>query len=408
MSDYFGDRPSNDESIFVGASGDGYRRSQQDLFGGDFYADEEQTTRGVSFGAARAPGHLDAFGKVDPFPFGKQEFAQRAGARLVFPGCEGVDLEVKDVPAGLSNGKSYYVSAQNGTELALALMDYFAQQDGVALPREQKRAIKAHLCVKYELLKVKVSLCIPAEAPQYVAMTWERKAGDSLEFGNAARGCSAYLQERGLRCTEPADRNVAFAADPVFGLPTLPPLGDEWGVPPRPGFGAPPPLSLGEKTPNFLLDLPALAVEPCTAGEMQGLIDQAAEPYAESKREAAVELCKICDGETDAPAVHQTVTSQVLLGLIQEPACALAAPALAEKLVPHCPALDWAAVATALAARLPSEPALGQRASSKALQAVLHYHPVSLDVSALEAQCQDNVARRRLQEARFALGAQAA
>lgn len=403
MSDYFGDRPSNDESIFVGSSGQ-YQRSAQDLFGGDFYADEEQTTRGVSFAAGpRAPGLYDPLGGKEAFPFGKQDFAP-VSQRLVFPGCEGVDLEVKDVPAGLSHGKAYYVSAPTGTELALALMDYFAQQDGVALPREQKRAIKAHLCVKYELLKVKVSLCIPAEAPQYVAMTWERKAGDSLEFNAAARGCAAYLQERGLRCTEPADRNAAFAADPIFGLPAMPRLGDEWGAPPRPGFGP----GLGDKTPNFLLDLPALAVEPCTADEMQGLIDQAAEPYAESKREAAVELCKICDGETDAPAVHQTVTSQVLLGLLQEPACALSAPALAEKLVPHCPALDWAAVASALAARLPSEPALGQRASSRALRAVLTYHPVSLDVSALEAQCQDAVALQRLKEARFALGAQAA
>ena len=46
---------------------------------------------------------------------------------------------------------------------------------------------------RYEFLKLKASFCIPTGAPELVALTFERKQGDGVEFMNTVRACEQYL-----------------------------------------------------------------------------------------------------------------------------------------------------------------------------------------------------------------------
>merc|ERR550514_2194070 len=127
-----------------------------------------------------------------------------------------------------------------------------------------------------------------------------------------------------------------------------------------PSFGAPeapPPLweqhPAGSLTPNQLLELPSLEIEPCTAEDLAPMIEMATSGMDSDMAEAAVQLCQMIDRETDAKVVIQVLLQQpeVMVGLLEEPACVLAAPALVEKVATRVAeeegfnALDFVSVA---------------------------------------------------------------
>merc|ERR1719359_2569822 len=244
----------------------------------------------------------------------------------LLPDTDGVDLEVRDVPQG---GKTSYSSAAP-TDLAQGVLDYFGGcTEALAMPREAKRAIKVHLVARYEFLKLKASFCIPTARPELVALTFERKQGDGVEFMSTVRACEQYLRERGLVREAAPMPTVPFSAALAPHL-AMPSLGGSGELPsmPRP-FG----FDLGDQTPNFQ-ELPSLDVEACTPEDLKPLLNMATEPYGAARAEAAVEFCRMVDGETDADVVGQVLEAnpQVLMELLAEPLCAFSAPALAAKL----------------------------------------------------------------------------
>lgn len=385
MSDFFNDRPSSDDPLFE------QRRSPADIFGGDFYFEEEQVCRGIRM--ANLEPALEPTSNLKGGLFGLP--GPQTQRLKLLQETDGVDLEVQDVPQG---GKTCYSSAAP-TDLAQGVMEYFSQTEAVAMPREAKRAIKVHLVARYEFLKLKASFCIPTHAPELVALTFERKQGDGLEFMNTARACEQYLRERGLvQGAGPAPFSAAVA--PHLAMPSLG-HSDEW--PSMPRFGD----DLGDRTPNFQ-ELPSLDVEACTPEDLKPLLSMAAEPYGPARAEASVEFCRMVDGETDADVVGQVLQAnpQVLQELLAEPACAFSAPALAAKLAPRGVQLDWPAVAQLLVARVAAtkDSALARRMYARALNGVLaHADAPGLqpEIAALQEGVEDSATRQCLAEASF-------
>jgi phage tail protein X len=398
MSDYkdfFGDLPSSDDPLFE------QRRYPQDIFGGDFYNEEEQVCRG--FRMAPMPGTVQSAGEaIKGGLFGLPAQTHRL---KMLPDTDGVDLEVCDVPQG---GKTSY-SAAAPTDLAAGVLEYFANTEALAMPREAKRAIKVHLVARYEFLKLKASFCIPKSAPELVALTFERKQGDGVEFMSTVRACEQYLRERGL-LQGPAAASPPFSAALAPHLAMGPSLGGgDFGAPMQlPLMSYPGAPDYGDRTPNFQ-ELPSLDVEACTPEDLQPLLNMATEPYGAARAEAAVEFCRMVDGETDADVVGQVLQAnpQVLPELLAEPLCAFSAPALAAKLAPRGVQLDWPAVAQLLVLRVaqaPKKDALARRMYARALNTVLAYVDapgLQPEIAALQEGIEDSATRQCLQEASF-------
>merc|ERR1719171_982090 len=373
------------------------------LFEGDFYNEDEQVHRGLSFHPAVPAGDWVNSGK---------EFQPGLLSRtLVLPGESAVDLDVKEAQPG----KSFLASA-SPTELAGAVVDYLSQMDAVLKLKPQKRAITAQICTDYQLLKLKVSFHVPKDAQDKVGMTLLRKSGDSLKFNSTVLGCESALRERRIALEQPVPSTPASFAPPSLAF--APPMLPSFGAP-----EAPPPLwdadPAGSLTPNQLLELPLLEVEPCTEEDLAPLIDMATSGMDSEMVEAAVQLCQMIDRETDAAVVIQVLQSQphVLVGLLQEPACVLAAPALVEKMVQRLGeqdgfhALDF--VNVALTAMGSEQTILGQRKLAHCVDVVLSIlSPDSSTASglleavqALEESVEDATAKRYLHEATFSLRA---
>jgi len=418
MSFYYGSYANEEQHSFEGA--ELKQRTSVDLFEGDFYNEDEPVHRGLSlntqpnmFGAVS--GDLNDF-----ITFGVPSKDIQRGLlsrSLVLPGESAVDLEVK----GAQHGKTFLSSA-SPTELAEAVVDYLTQMDAVLKMKPQKRSISAQICTGYQLLKLKVSFHVPQDAQDKVGMTMVRKTGDSLKFNSTVLGCESALRERRIALEQPVPSTPASFAQPSlsFAPPMLPPFGDAtpFGAP-----EAPPPLweasPAGSLTPNQLLELPLLEVEPCTEEDLAPLIDMATSGMDSEMVEAAVQLCQMIDRETDAAVVIQVLQSQphVLVGLLQEPACVLAAPALVEKMVQRLGeqdgfhALDF--VNVALTAMGSEQTILGQRKLAHCVDVVLSIlSPDSSTatglleaVQALEESVEDATAKRYLHEATFSLRA---
>jgi hypothetical protein len=134
--------------------------------------------------------------------------------------------------------------------------------------------------------------------------------------------------------------------------------------------------------------------------------------------EAAVQLCQMIDRETDAPVVIQVLLEQpdVLARLLEEPACALAAPALVEKVVQRVGEQDgfhaFDFVNVALKAMGSEQTILGQRKLAHCVDVVLSILPppgsstatgLLETVQALKESTEDDKAKRYLHEATFSL-----
>jgi len=294
-----------------------------------------------------------------------------------------------------------------------AVVDYLNQMDAVLKMKPQKRAISAQICTNYQLLKLKVSFYVPEGAQDMIGLTLVRKSGDSLAFNSTVLSCESALRERRV-VLEPAVQS------PVFGQAShslAPPMMLPFSAP-----EAPPPLwdlhPNGSATPNRLLELPMLEVEPCTAEDLAPLIEMATSGMDSEMAEAAVQLCQMIDQQTDAEVVIQVLLQQpeVMVRLLEEPACVLAAPALVEKVVQRAigqdgfDASDFASVA--LKAIGSEQSILGQRTLAHCVDVVLSVLSPSggpatarllETVQAFDQSTEDAATKRYLTEASFSL-----
>lgn len=376
MGDFFNSYRSPQDTLFEGDK----RRSSVDLFEGDFYADDDHVVRGLSF----APAFQNiSDGKLHGPP-------SRA---LVLPGEASVDLEVKPVFAG----KTYY-SSSSVTDLATAVLEYLNQLDSFVTLKPAKRSLTAEVCKNFQVHKLKVSFYVPTEAEDKVAITWERKAGDGLEFNSTVVGAEKALADRQLDLTAVG---MGVSQSSAFAVPMLPPLfPEEWADSPA-----------GDRTPDFLFELPPLELEPCTEEDFMPLYEMATSDSS-SMAEAAAQMCRMIDGVTDAAVVAKVLGEQpeVLLGLLNEPACVYAAPALVERLITRCP-LSTPDVARTIIERACAEPAqLGKRQLAKCLNFVLSvaqdphgFEGLLEKVQALDSA--DEATTRHLREATYSLQA---
>jgi len=380
MGDFFNSYRSPQDTLFEGDK----RRSSIDLFEGDFYAEDDHVVRGISF----AP----AFQNLSD---GKLHGLQSRA--LVLPGEPSVDLEVKPVFAG----KTYFSSA-SVTDLATGILDYLNQLDSVVKLKSTKRSVSAEVCKNFQVHKLKVSFYVPTEEQDKVAVTWERKAGDGLEFNSTVVGVEKALADRGL---DLAAVGMGVSKSPAFAATMLPPLFPEgWGV------DSPSGLAQGERTPDFMFELPPLEIEPCTEEDFQPLLEMATSDSA-SMAEAAAQMCRMIDGVTDAAVVANVLGGkpEVLLGLLNEPACVYAAPALVERLIARSQT-SAPDVASQIVERACSEPGqLGKRQLAKCLNFVLSVaqDPTSFEgllekVQALDSG-NDEATSRHLREATYSL-----
>jgi len=379
MGEFFNSYRSPQDTLFEGDK----RRSSIDLFEGDFYNEDDHVVRGLSF----AP----AFQNLSD---GKLHGIQSRA--LVLPGEPSVDLEVKPVFAG----KTYYSSA-NVTDLATGILEYLNQLDSVVKLKSTKRSLSAEVCKNFQVHKLKVSFYVPTEEQDKVAVTWERKAGDGLEFNSTVVGAEKALADRGLDLSAVG---MSMSHSPAFAAPMLPPLFPE-------GWGVESPAQ-GERTPDFLFELPALEIEPCTEEDFQPLLEMATSD-PESMAEAAAQMCRMIDGVTDAAVVVKVLGEQpeVLLGLLNEAACVHAAPALVERLIARSQ-ISAHDVASLIIERACTEPTqLGKRQLAKCLNFVLSVaqDPTGFDgflekVQALDSGI-DEATSRHLREATYSLQA---
>jgi hypothetical protein len=413
MSFYYGSYGNEEQHTYEGT--EIKQRTSVDLFEGDFYNEDEPVHRGLSlnpqpqgFGAVASGDIYDFVG--DSFNSNKEITGGLLSRTLVLPGESAVDLEVKEA----QHGKTFLSSA-SPTELAAAVVDYLTQMDAVLKLKPQKRSITAQICTDYQLLKLKVSFHVPKDAQDKVGMTMVRKSGDSLQFNSTVSGCESALRERRIALELPVPSTPASYAQPSLAF--APPMLPSFGAP-----EAPPPLwdasPAGSLTPNQLFELPLLEVEPCTAEDLEPLIDMATSGMDSEMAEAAVQLCHMIDRETDAAVVIQVLQSKpdVMARLLEEPACVLAAPALLEKVVQRVGeqdgfhALDF--VNVALKAMGSEQTILGQRKLAHCVDVVLSVlsppgSPTATRlleaVQALEESTEDASAKRYLHEATFSL-----
>jgi hypothetical protein len=417
MSFYYGSYANQEQRSFEGT--EIKQRTSVDLFEGDFYNEDEPVHRGLSFNpqpqgfGAVATGDISDFVHTFGEAFNSSKEIPRGllSRTLVLPGESAVELEVK----GEQHGKTF-LSSTSPTELAEAVVDYLTQMDAVLKMKPQKRAISAQICTNYQLLKLKVSFHVPKDAQDQVGMTIVRKSGDSLQFNNTVLGCESALRERRIALEIPVPSTPASFAPPsldMFAPPMLAPFSAQ---------EAPPPLwdahPAGSLTPNQLLELPLLEVEPCTAEDLTPLLEMATSGMDSDMVEAAVQLCHMIDRETDAEVVIQVLLQQpdVMASLLEEPACVLAAPALLEKVVQRAGeqdgfnALDF--VNVALKAMGSEKTILGRRKLAHCVDVVLSIlsPPGSStasglleSVQALEESMEDATTKRYLHEATFSL-----
>jgi len=376
--------------------------TSMNLFEGDFYNEDEQVHRGLSFHPAVPAG--------DWFNSGKEFQPGLLSRTLVLPGESAVDLDVKEAQPG----KSFLASA-SPTELAGAVVDYLSQMDAVLKMKPQKRAISAQICTDYQLLKLKVSFHVPKDAQDKIGMTVIRKSGDGLHFNSAVQGCESALRERGIALELPVPSTPASLTQSshVFAPPMMPSFSPLEAPPPL--WGAP---AAGTLTPNQLLELPLLDVEPCVAEDLAPLVDMATGGMDSEMAEAAVQFCHMIDRDTDSEVTIQVLLAQpgVLAALLAEPACSLAAPALVEKVVQRAAEpdgfkfLDF--VDIALKAMGSEQTVLGQRKLAHCVTCLLSTlsplgSPAASQlletVQAFEESVGDATTKRYLHEATFSL-----
>lgn len=333
-----------------------YGRPKADLFAGDFYAEQDEVSRGAC---------LDTFFPSDLKPakgapslsldsgFAPLEIKRPPSAlhRVVtFPGAAGST----ELPVGAPSGR-HYTSAASPSALLHALVSFFtSERDAVLEYKPAKCAVKASVNAQHALLQVRVAFSLLDSG--LVAMEWTRKHGDSPAFIHTAQAASAFVEGATGSQVQLAQK----LASPGLGAPLGAPLGCPLGLAP-PAFG----LGCGA-----LLDVP-----PCLEEDVEPVMAMAADP--EGQQEGAVNLAKMLDSP-DAGVVAAVLSSrwELVEAMLLAPACVLAAPALVEKLFDQVdvPQPAAARLADACAARLGAEETtLGRRQLARLLFRMLTF-----------------------------------
>jgi hypothetical protein len=350
---------------------------RSDHFDGDIYADEAPVERGICLAYS-----------MDVDDEGKKR-TRETSARVIFPNsADAVELPVENLPSGQRS-----IVGDAATPFVGALLRFLESADSIVQVPSAAGDIEASLCVGYCLLEIHVRFIAPSVAPTSVAAVWTRLSGDSVDFVSTMRACAEYIQSSGLNAVEvPAGWAGALplpgAVAPHAGYPEItPPV-----------------------TPSGSHLMSLLDVEPCAAEDCEELVALAESPEDRLRAEAAVLMNKMLEG-VDAEVLRRVLEKrpEVALTLLREPACVLAAPALAAKLA-SARVLDAASVVPVMVERLQDEKTpLGvkqlARALSQCANDVRGPLPDSTKlVSTLSAYATDDKATRRfLGESVYAL-----
>lgn len=329
----------------------------EDLFGGDFYVESDDVTRGVELrglssnafppGKGDDPfaGNFEKDGFVDSF--GSIDLLTRLGARVVL---EGRPVEI---PQRRTEGRSYLCAAGAAPEILEGLQDYFTQTcEAVLQEKAAKCSLKVELIVKYQQINLKVLF---SQVEGRVAVSFVRKRGDAVDFVTtttkaaahaAARSGKELLLDDGSQVLDPPALNLPCGFGPPTGF-LAPPL----------GFLAPPGATLS-----------------CA-----GLTEEDLEPHLDTLSDTAdseglVALVKLLDSDPEVTrkallARWASVEEQLRSG------CVIASSALVGKVQPaDCRCFGIAAE------RFPTASLLGRRQLSRMLRDVAEVVPV-VDVS---------------------------
>jgi hypothetical protein len=311
---------------------------RSDHFDGDIYAEEAPVERGICLAY---PMDMDDEGK---------KRKPETSARVIFPNsADAVELPVENLPSGQRS-----IVGDAATPFVGALLRFLESTDSIVQVPSAAGDFEASLCVGYCLLEIHVRFIAPSVAPTSVAAVWTRLSGDSVDFMSTVRACSEYIHSTGLTAMEvPAGWTGAL---------------------PFPGSMAPPSVAAGfpEITPpvtpsgSHLVGL--LDVEPCAAEDCEELVALAESQEDRLRAEAAVLMNKMLEG-VDVEVLRGVLEKrpEVVLTLLRDPACVLAAPALAAKLA-NAGVVDAGSVMPVLVERLQDEKSpLGVKQLARAL-----------------------------------------
>jgi hypothetical protein len=350
-----------------------------DHFDGDIYAEEAPVERGLCLASMDMN---DEAKKRNP----------ETSARVIFPNsADAVELPVEKLPSGQRS-----IVGDAATPFVGALLRFLESIDSIVqVPSACSGDVEASLCVGYSLLQIHVRFIAPEVSPTSVAAVWTRLSGDGVDFLSTIRSCSEYIQASGLNAMEvPAGWTGAL---PFHG--TLAP-------PPHLGF----PEITPPVTPSGSHLVSLLDVEPCAVEDCEELVALAESPEDRLRAEAAVAMTKMLEGvDTEVFRCVLEKRPEVVMSLLRDPACVLAAPSLAAKLATYG-AVDAGSVVSVLVERLQDEKTpLGVKQLARALsQCATALRGPATDsaklVSTLSTYASDDEATRRfLKESVYAL-----
>jgi len=355
--------------------------ARQDHFEGDMYADDDKVTRGISLAGV-----------------GAWSLPEKQPAGVLLPNASvPFQLPVERMPR---NQRALVGDAP--TEFVQSLITFLETSCDSVVQVKEKGELEAQLCVGYNLLQLEVRLIAPDSSPSSVAALWTRISGDGVDFLGIIHSCADHIQQSGLMAREvPAGGEVPMASI----LPQFP-VGDlaSWETTPP-------------ATPSGEHSMPLLEVPPCTEEDCDDLLDMARSSDGRIRAEAAVAMVKMFD-TVDGDVLGSVLAKrpEVVLALVNDAECVLAAPILAGLLARHG-RLSPEYLLAPLVARLQDEKsALGVRQLARSLQQCageLKSKPADLEQlhaasSSISHEANDLVTARCLQEAAFALHAQLA
>jgi hypothetical protein len=360
---------------------------RSDHFDGDIYAEEAPVERGICLD--RLPAE---FGHMDMDDEGKKRKPEST-ARVIFPNsADAVELPVENLPSGQRS-----IVGDAATPFVGALLRFLESLDSIVQVPSAVGDVEASLCVGYSLLQIHVRFIAPKVSPTGVAAVWTRLSGDGVDFVSTVRACSEYIQASGLNAVEvPA----GWTGPLPFHGTLAPPFGAAAGFP-----EITPPVTPSGSHLTSLLD-----VEPCAVEDCEELVALAESPEDRLRAEAAVAMTKMLEG-VDAEVFRRVMEKrpEVVMALLRDPACVLAAPVLAAKLASYG-AADAGSVISTLVERLQEEKTpLGVKQLARAIaQCSAELRGPLADsaklVSTLSAYVSDDKATRRfLGESVYAL-----
>lgn len=366
----------------------------EDLFGGDFYVESEDVTRGVALGGPEfakssfPPGK----GQADPFgTFEKEGFVSSFGA-VEFLGPQKITFgaDEVDVPLRPFEGRTYVCAKPCAQDMLEALLHFLEQTcDAVVTPKPKKCGLGVEANVQHKLLRFKVRF---SAAQDQVGVSFVRKRGDAVDFTTTVAEATAHMSTRsGKQLTLSGEQTTAALPAPL-GLPAglMPPTG--FLAPPPLGF-APPPLGLA----------PPLAPCALTKEDAQPLVEMLEDT---SDSEGPVACLKLLDSDP-ALAAQVLVVSWALIEEQLRNGCVLAAAALGAKVLELAPDAQRALSLCAIALeRVLLEAQLGKRQLARLLHQAAPLLPDSSALPRLQEllhDTQDARTKALLSEAELAL-----